>query len=154
MTLPTHEEAAKAFENDFPEYAEFIRNVIPDLNCWGDLVFRIQKEFPIDTVIGVYKLCRGNGWEEYVTKTFCPLSEKLWELYEVLLKAQENFNGLSKDEMVSKQRHIYGSIGKLRFHIMQERNLWMRANGLKSENDPGFFDAIIFYLERKKHLED
>ena len=153
MKLPTHEEAATAFENEYPEYAEFLRSVKPDLNCWGDLVFRIQKEFPLSTVIGVYKLCQANGWEAFVTKTFCPVSEKLWAAYEELEEYQKGAVELTEAERRERNRHIFGTMAKLRVEFARERKRWMEANGLKSEDDPAFFDLIILHLEKRRVME-
>jgi len=146
---PTHEKVAEVLRDEFPRISEMILED-EKRNCWGDLTFRVQREFSPKDVARVFRRLALNGWEWCIVATWCPYDDELWRIYSRARDLQGEFFGMEKKAKKLRAVTLHGAIGLMRHFWTERRKSWMEERGISGDNDPSFFDQILFYLDRRE----
>jgi len=161
IEIPTHEQVAQVLDGTHPEVAEFIRGVNTDYNCWGDMLFMVQRDFPPLAVARAIQHLNMRGWGLFIAETFCPFEKELALLFEKAKVEETKISRLKFWErvkyFVNLRREQMNTSGfgcsllpaDALTRYKQTRQRWMKERNLLSYRDPRFIDEIVKYLREK-----
>jgi len=162
IEIPTHEQVAQVLDGTHPEVAKYVRSVNTDRNCWGDMLFMVQRDFPPKMFAQVILHLATRGWGPFIAETFCPYEGEIIALFEVAKKEDEKIVAMTFWERTKYYMQRYKEQNGNRFGcidalaspklsdvLKQTRQKWMKARGISNRHDPKFVDEIIKYLREK-----
>lgn len=151
--VPTHDEVIRVLSKTHPHIAKMIEECNRKKECWGDLIIRVQHEFSPHDVATCFSRLYLNGWGELVIKTWCPLTDYIWERFEKAVNLQGEYSKYTEADKRNRKGTVYGSIILFQDLWRRTRREWMRRWSVKSEADSMFFTNIIVYLEKVAEQE-
>jgi len=150
IKIPTHHEVAKVLEESHPDIAEFVSRVgteAKDTNCWGDMVFIVQRDFPLMDVASAFRRLELKGWGLFICKVFCPVTEEMVDKFRAAKHEEKEIEKLPWLQRVVRRQTVLGGLaGAVLKTWMRTRREWMKEHNVLSNHDPEFMNKIVRYL--------